>query len=272
MSTRKFLREVTVLDTETTNLIADQAEIVELAAARFNDRDGWVIKDRLFNARMGIPPAASAKNNIGPRMIKDQPYWDQCVSEIKDMLNWDGARYFVAHNCSYDQSVLAVAWDSCGSAADVASSRNQAEWICTWRLSKHILGHDFGDIEYGLNYLRYLLDLPVPDDHVSHRAGADTLICALLLEKLMGIAVHKDLLSLNADVGAQLHDLCWSTIPIVSWPFGKYRGVALSEIPDDYWVWALKNLPALNEADAGYDRDLAENVRLLLEARLADAS
>ena len=168
--------------------------------------------------------------------------------------------------------MLAVAWDSCGSAADVASSRNQAEWICTWRLSKHILGHDFGDIEYGLNYLRYLLDLPVPDDHVSHRAGADTLICALLLERLIGIAVEKDLISLGTDVGAQLHDLCWRVIPIATWPLGKYRGVALSEIPDDYWVWALKNLPALNEADAGYDRDLAENVRQLLEARLGDES
>ena len=272
MSTRKFLKEITVLDTETTNLLADQAEIVELAAAQFNDRDGWVIRDKLFNARNGIPPAASAKNNIGPRMIRDQPYWDQCVREIKDMLDWDGARYFVAHNCSYDQSVLATAWQRMDGSADVDLAQDQSRWICTWRLSKHILGHDFGDIEYGLNYLRYLLDLPVPDDHVSHRAGADTLICALLLEKLMGIAVQKDLLSLGADVGRQLHDLCWSVIPIATWPLGKYRGVALTEIPDDYWVWALKNLPALNEADAGYDRDLAENVRLLLEARLADAS
>jgi hypothetical protein len=93
-----------------------------------------------------------------------------------------------------------------------------------------------------------------------------------LLERLIGIAVEKDLISLGTDVGAQLHDLCWSVIPIVSWPFGKYRGVALSEIPDDYWVWALKNLPALNEADAGYDCDLAENVRQLLEARLGDES
>jgi hypothetical protein len=271
MSTRKFLTEVTVLDTETTNLIAEQAEIVELASARFDDSNGWVIRDRLFNARQGIPPAASAKNNISPRMIQDQPYWDQCTKEIKDMLAWDKAKYFVAHNCSYDQAVLAAAWDRCGSA-DVASSHNQSDWICTWRLSKQILGHDFGDIEYGLNYLRYLLDLPVPDSHVSHRAGADTLMCALLLERLISIGVEKDLLSLDADLGSQLHALCWSTIQIAVWPFGKYRGVALTEIPDDYWVWALKNLPALNDAEAGYDRDLAENVRLLLEARLADAS
>ena len=269
MSTRKFLREVTVLDTETTNLLADQAEIVELAAARFDDRNGWVIRDRLFNARNGIPPAASAKNNISPRMIQDQPYWDQTVREIKDMLAWNEASYFVAHNCSYDQSVLAVAWQRCASTADAKQAEDRSKWICTWRLSKQILGHDFGDIEYGLNYLRYLLDLAVPDDHASHRAGADTLSCALLLEKLMGIAVHKDLLSLSADVGKQLHDLCWSHIKITVWPFGKYRGVALTEIPDDYWVWALKNLPALSETDPAYDRDLSESLRLLLEERLA---
>ena len=272
MSTHEFYTSITVLDTETTNLLADQAEIVELAAARFDPQAGWVVRDRLFNAHNGIPPAASAKNNISPRMIRDQPYWDQCVRESKDMLAWDTARYFVAHNCSYDQSVLATAWDRCGSSADVQSARNQAVWICTWRLSKQILGHDFGDIEYGLNYLRYLLDLPVPDSHVSHRAGADTLICAMLLERLVSIATEKGMISSDGDIGQQLHDLCWSTIKVAVWPFGKYRGVALTEIPDDYWMWALKNLPALNDADSNYDRDLTESVRLLLEARLADAA
>ena len=124
MSTHEFYTSITVLDTETTNLLADQAEIVELAAARFDPQAGWVVRDRLFNAHNGIPPAASAKNNISPRMIRDQPYWDQCVRESKDMLAWDTARYFVAHNCSYDQSVLATAWDRCGSSADVQSARN----------------------------------------------------------------------------------------------------------------------------------------------------
>ena len=74
MSTHEFYTSITVLDTETTNLLADQAEIVELAAARFDPQAGWVVRDRLFNARNGIPPAASAKNNISPRMIRDQPY------------------------------------------------------------------------------------------------------------------------------------------------------------------------------------------------------
>jgi len=265
-----FLKSCTILDTETTNLYPDKAEIVEIAAANWTGVV-WDVRGKLLNARNGIPPEASAKNNIGPRLIKNEPYFDQVISDIKNLLRWDAAKYFVAHNCSYDQSVLSAAWDRCGSIADAKSARNQADWICTWRLSRQILGHQFGDIEYGLNYLRYLLDLDLPDDHSVHRAADDTLTCAMLLQALIDFAIEQGQVDGGADLGQQLHALCWDTIKIAVWPFGKYRGTLLDEIPMDYWSWALKNLPALQESDANYDRDLAENVRLVLEKKLADA-
>lgn len=265
----EFYSQVTVFDTETTNLYPDQAEIVELAAARYDK--GWHVESRLFDARNGIPPAASAKNNIGPRLIRGKPFFDQSARAAKEMLAWDDARWFVAHNVGYDRQVLEHAWLRMESGNDAKACRDDSRWICTWRLGKQILAHDFADIEYGLNYLRYLLDLPVPEGHAVHRAGADTLSCALLLEELVRRGIGSGLLRDAPDLGEQVHALCWSHITIKTWPFGKYKGTPLEDIPDDYYAWALKNIPALNESDAAHDRDLTESIRTVLERRLLDA-
>lgn len=265
-----FLRSVTVLDTETTHLLPDQAEIVEIAGAHW-DGVVWHTHGQLLNARNGIPPEASAKNNISPRMIKDKPYFDQTSNDIKRSLRWNEAAYLVAHNAAYDREVLRHAWLRMDSRTDAKVCDDQRRWICTWRLSRQVLGHQFGDIEYGLNYLRYLLDLAVPDDHGVHRADSDTLTCALLLHALVDFAIEQGQVSDGPDLGVELHALCWSPITVTKWPFGKHRGVILSDIPNDYYAWALQNLPALKPDDPGYDHDLAESVRQLLESRLADA-
>lgn len=266
-----FLNSVTVIDTETTNLLADQAEIVEVGSARWTGESFWHAEGMLLNARNGIPPEASAKNNIGPRLIRDKPYFDQSARDIKRLLYWDSSRYFVAHNAAYDRQVLHHAWKRMESTPDARVCDDQDRWICTWRLSKQVLGHQFGDIEYGLNYLRYLLDLDVPDGIAVHRAKDDAYMCALLLGELIGRAIGQGLVDDAPDLGERLHALCWAPITVRKWPFGKHRGVALEDVPDDYYAWALKNLPALNESDTSYDADLAESVRVVLERRLLDA-
>jgi exodeoxyribonuclease X len=134
------------------------------------------------------------------------------------------------------------------------------------------LHHDFGDVQYGLNYLRYKLDLPIPDDLTSHRANADTLICAELLKHLVTRAIDLKLIDSTQDIGTQLHNLCWGHIPVLLWPFGKHKGQTLDSLTNDYYLWALSNVSALQEKDPGYDNDLAESVRLVLEQRLAAAA
>lgn len=265
-----FLGSVTVLDTETTHLLPDQAEIVEIAGCAW-DGAFWHTHGQLLNARNGIPPEASAKNNISRRMIENQPYFDQAVKDIKQLLRWDHSNYFVAHNAAYDRQVLGHAWHRMDSVADARVCDDQSRWICTWRLSRQVLGHQFGDIEYGLNYLRYLLDLPVPDGHAVHRAADDAFTCALLLHALVDFAIEQGQVTDGPNLGAELHALCWQHITVTKWPFGKHRGVALADIPNDYYAWALANVNSLRPDDPSYDRDLAESVRQLLESRLADA-
>lgn len=262
-----FRSSVTVLDTETTNLIPEQCEIVEIAAARWDGTE-WISKGILLGAYHGIPPEASAKNNISNRMIEGKPKFDQNVKNVKNLLNWPESRYFVAHNAAYDRASLIAAFTKMHGGSDIKVTKDDSRWLCTWRLGKHVLSHTFGDVQYGLGYLRYYLDLNVPDDIGVHRADADALVCAKLLDRLIEIAVSNGQIDTDMDIGEQLNRLCWSHLDVKVWPFGKHRGKPLSELDNDYFAWALKNLPQLQEDNSGYDPDLAESVRLLLEKRL----
>lgn len=266
-SINDFLNNITVLDTETTHLLPEQAEIVEIAAVRRID-DVWLPKGMLLGAVHGIPPEASAKNNISNKMIKDLPTFADRIVDIKNMLHWPHTQWYVAHNARYDREVLAMSWTATGEDDSVELCSDHSRWICTWRLSRHLLAHEFVDCEYGLNYLRYRLDLAVRDDMRLHRADDDAYLCAILLEYLTNYAVEKGFIDPAGNIGQQLNQLCWSPITQQTWPFGKYRGKPLSEIPNDYYTWAIKNIPALDDSSSEYDMDLSESVRTVLELRL----
>lgn len=265
-----FKYSITVLDTETTNLFPEKAEIVEIAGAKWRN-DKWQTESTLLGANNGIPPEASAKNNISNRMIQGLPTFEQSIDKVCEILGWPDTEYYVAHNANYDRTVLAYAWDRLGNTQFKEICDNQKRWICTWRLSQHILAHEFADCEYGLNYLRYRLDLPVEDNIQQHRAKDDTYLCAVLFDYLVSAAIKNKFIDPTKDICLQLMELCWSPIIQKTWPFGKYRGTPLIEIPNDYYTWALANLPALMESSKDYNMDLAESVRQALETRLSDS-
>lgn len=267
----QFKQNAVVLDTETTNLQPELCEIVEVAGARWDGRE-WKAKGTLLGAYHGIPPEASAKNNISPRMISDLPKFDQNIRMVKEILGWPITRYYVAHNANYDRAALTAAFTRMHGGTDAKICKDDNRWICTWRLSKRILVHDFGDVQYGLSYLRYRLDLPVDDGVGVHRADQDTIVCAALLDRLIEIATTNRMLDLHDDVGAQLVRMSWDHIPVKNWPIGKYRGQPLCEIPNDYYAWALKNVSQLQEDQPGFDPDLSESIRQLLEQRLLTGS
>lgn len=259
-----FKNSITVLDTETTNLLPESCEIVEVAGTTWDGR--WRTKSTLLGAQNGIPAEASAKNNISNRLIANLPTFKNDISNIKVILNWPSSKWYIAHNAEYDRTALKHAFSQ---ATDIALCEDQSRWICTWRLSKQILKHEFNDIQYGLNYLRYKLDLQIDDNIGVHRAAADTLVTATLLDKLIEIAIRNNQVNPAENIGIQLNKLCLDNILVKIWPFGKkHRGQLLEELDNDYFLWALKNLPQLDESNSLYDADLTESVRQLLEKRL----
>ena len=261
-----FKSSIVVLDTETTNLDPKQCEIVEIAGTTWIG--SWNTKSLLLGAKNGIPAEASAKNNISNNMIANKLTFKENIHAIKTILHWNTNRYFVCHNAAYDRMALATSFNT---DSDIDICNDDTKWICTWRLSKHILNHDFGDIQYGLNYLRYKLDLPVSDDIGVHRAGADTIVCGMLLDKLIEIAIEHNIITANEPIGPQLNELCWRHIPVKYWQFGKHKGKLLTELDNDYYKWAINNLPQFNDKNSAYDADLVQSVVDVLNTRLSNA-
>lgn len=262
---QQFLEQVTVLDTETTGLNPQKAEIVELATARWENQS-WSISSALFNALNGVPPESSAKNGISQRMVQDRPYFDESMSDVIHMLG--SPRYFVAHNTAYDQPVMVANLTQAGEWELAEMFRSSDIWICTWRISRRIYQHSFTDQIYGQNYLRYRLDLPVPDSVGVHRAGDDVGVCAVLLERLIDDGLDQGILSGLEDLGPQLVRLTQEPIPVLSWPTGKHKGVALRDVPTDYYLWALDKMETLKESNPNRDRDLLASIQAELESRV----
>jgi exodeoxyribonuclease X len=263
----RFLEQALVLDTETTGLDPTTAEIIEFATALYQDSQ-WKISTKLFNTPNGIPPESSAKNQISNRMVQGSPYFDQSV--LFDVLDMLGApKYFVAHYAEYDRSVLVSSFERMNQGDVAAMFANQDLWICTWRVARHIYSPTFQDKSYAQNYLRYRLDLPVPDSIGVHRAGADVEVCGALIERLIEDGINQGVLDPNREIGLQLVELTQKAVPVKTWPTGKHKGQVLESIPTEYYLWSMENQGILRENDPGYDFDLAESVRKILEVRLS---
>lgn len=267
MYKEQFLKSVTVMDTETTDLLPDNAEIVEIAGARYNGQD-WTVQSMLLGSIKPIPPEASAKNNISQRMIANKPTFAYVKDQVKEILHWNDTSYWIAHNCAYDQAVLNKAWVSADETRQCIVTQDRNRWICTHRLAKQLFTVDFKNMQYNLSYLRYKFDLPIEDSTGVHRAGDDTFVCAKLFEFLVDTALSRGLISDKSDIGQQVHTLCWQTFPILSWPFGKHKGKKFTEIPTDYYMWAIENMDCFKDKNENYNPDLAEAVRQELENRL----
>ena len=265
----EFYKSIVVLDTETTHLHAEKAEIVEIAGARYNGNE-WIVESMLLGAKNGIPPEASAKNNISNRMIDGLPTFGESVEKAKQIIHWDNSDYWICHNSKYDQDVLFKAFNESGLPDDAERAKNKNNWICTFRLAKQLLDFDFSDMQYNLSFLRYKLDLPVSDELGVHRAQADTYVCKSLLEFLVDYAIKKNIIDETGDIGKQLNDICWRANKITKWPFGKHKGAAFSDIPTDYYIWSISNISKLDEKSSDYDSDLAETIRIELEKRLEE--
>lgn len=251
----QLFKNFTVIDIETTNLDADVGEIIEAASGIYRN-DEWVVESKLFGSEALIDPMASAMTHISNRMIKGKPKFGEEIGTDLMLVGYDWALYRVAHNAQYDKAFIAK--KVAGLGLDVDSFLNEGTWICSLNLAKKLLE---GQAErFNLNYLRYFLDLDVPDDCIAHRAGNDVLITCKLFEHLVMIMIERDLLDLTGNIGEQILTYVNTIEPYQVWPFGKHKGQAFSEVPESYYVWALENMDALKEGNERYDPRLVKSI------------
>ena len=263
----EFLNSVCVVDTECTHADPDQAEIVELGVAEHDaTTDTWHVKQELFGSMQPMPPAASAVTGISRAMIDQLPTFDQHADLVLRMLNLDKP-IWVAHNAQYDRKVLNRALQAVDSELATWVDQNVI-WLCTLRLSRHVWPHAESHAQA---YLRYWLDLPVPDSVGVHRAGADVHTCAALLTRICEELVIQKRLMPDQPWIPQLEKICTSAVPIHTWPWGKHKGEPLAQLSTDYMLWCVENMRQLNPDHEDWDFDMYENVRQELERRLEDS-
>lgn len=250
----QLFRSCTIFDTETTSLDFREAEVIQFATVNYaTDAKRWgVVFDEYYKPSKPISPHVSAICYITNRMVEDKPSFESQLVDIQSLL--DKTPYLVAHNAFYDEKVL--------SRYDL----KLPPIICTMRMAKKIYESERRVEAYNLSYLRYALDLPIPDDVIAHRADQDSIVTASLFEHLVDAAIQ------NWYINEKKGPLCdqivkWLADPIIThtMPFGKYRGEKMQNVPLSYWQWALETLDSLNESMPEYDRDFAASVAYAVE-------
>ncbi len=268
---QQFLKEVLVIDTETTGLLdKEDSEIIEIAAGKYDSANELSIEDRLFGSVNPIPPEASAVNYISNRMIEGLPALADSFDYVDDIMGFNGVIKYVlvAHNSDFDRRMFVKEYTRYNNKDGLGVYKNKENWLCTLRLAKSILGTDGPHEAFNLNYLRYYFELDVDDDIPGHRASCDVIVTAKLLEKLIEIGIEKGLIDEDKEIRAQLNNLCWNPIKISKWNIGKHKGKKIADIPTDYLLWCIDKLDFLDSEHPNYDEDLAASVATVLEARL----
>lgn len=163
--------EVAVLDTETTGLERD-ARVTEIAVVIVELPSGRIVRRsaQLVDPGCPIPPQVVRLTGITDAMVAGRPaiadLWPRIVAAVGD-------RPVVAHNAKFDRARLEHEVDR------VAAALPPWRWWCSAAIARQV---EPGRASYSLGPLAAALGVPKPVK--AHRALADCLTTAALLERL----------------------------------------------------------------------------------------
>ncbi|MDA3834561.1 MAG: DUF3820 family protein [Spirochaetales bacterium] len=205
---------IIVGDTETTG-VCREAQMVELGFHEIGEDLSHVRAfESLVDPECHIPFGASAVHHILDKHVENSP----TVTELFDIVLKDSdfsEVWLVCHNVSFDVRFL-------------SPFMNITKQICTLRAAKKY----YPDAEsHKLMALAYELELPLPTTGDAHRALYDVEVTVELLKRIL-----KD----TGQTLSELADVLNKPQHITKIPFGKWKGSKLSELPDSYVTWLLK--------------------------------
>lgn len=260
----KLFTECLVVDTETTALDFKEAEIIQYASQNVMGTleaiatESYEIPCDFYKPSKPISAKISSITTITDKMVADSIKFEDTLENVQ--AEFDRYPYMIAHNAVYDNGVF--------ERYGLKTPKN----ICTMRLSRKLLVDDPSIEEHKLVYLRYALNLPLPDHVTAHLADADVMVTALLFVKLVEIAIERGIITDDRDYAEQLIEYLETPVIITIMPFGKHRSQKLVDVPLSYWQWAMANFDSLNEEDAAYDKDFAASVAMAVEEILEAAN
>lgn len=200
------------IDFETANSSRSSAcsvGIVEVSHGSIISERSWLIDPREHFDNMNI-----RIHGIRPEMVKGQPTFSELWPTLQPYLN---SRVIVAHNASFDMSVLRYCLDKDSIAYPTF------EYYCTYLLSKRLLP----DMpSYKLNVIADHYGIKL--NH--HDALDDARAAATLLVKLMEQEKHINLLQMSSELGCKIGKMYTSGYTPFSAPAGKVHRLSNSII------------------------------------------
>lgn len=197
-------------DTETTGISADNDRIVELAAYDPHRNQTFC---KFINPGMPIPPEASAIHHITDEMVRNAPSFSEVSKEFIEFC--DGDVVLIAHN---------------NDAFDIRFMRNEFRRSNLEMPSWHFLD----SLKWARRYrpdlprhsLQFLREIYGIAANTAHRALDDVMVLANVFSFMV------DDLTIET-----IMELLGKPRFVRQMPFGKYRGMALQDLPKDYISW-----------------------------------
>jgi DNA polymerase III epsilon subunit-like protein len=239
--------EWVVVDTETTGPDPGKDKPVEIAAIKFRGTQEVARWTTLVDPEQTIPPESSSIHHLTNNDIVGAPTVGQALDKLARFI--EGAGMLVAHNVEFDRQFLTTINEPTLQPAGTIDW----DWLCTYRLARHLLP---AAPNYRLSTLRYLRDLNVPRNVSVHRALGDAIVAAELAIDL--VHLYENTVDSDSDLD-ELLEYARSYIRVPSWPFGRYFGQPIADAPTDYVRWVLAN-----HARAQQDYDLRSTLEAIV--------
>jgi DNA polymerase III alpha subunit (gram-positive type) len=223
--------KIVFLDTETTGNEITRDRLCQVC---------WM-KDGEYHTEYFKPPIpisvkSTSITHITNKMVADMPDFATSLFK-KDLESVLTDHILVAHNAKFDIAMLV--------AEGVAVPRH----ICTLRVARY-LDPENKIPEYGLQFLRYFLELEV--DGLAHDAEGDVRVLerifARLFEKIKTNGHYAD----DEEVLDAMLRISATPSLFAIFPFGKYKGARIEDVAKTdkgYLEWLLKQKLADGEQD-----------------------
>lgn len=223
--------ELLFLDTETTgnDVLADR-----LFQVCYKHKDA--LKSEYFKPTTPITVKSQSITHVTNKMVEDKPLFEgsKMQSELKDLLK---DKILVAHNAIFDLAMLAH--------EGVVASK----FICTLKVARYL---DTNCVipEYGLQYLRYYLELNVIGN--AHEAEDDVRVLEALFARLYAkmFESYKD----HDKVIEEMMRVSSNPFLMRQFTFGKHKGKRIEDVvvfdkPYLEWLLEQKQMSPTDEED-----------------------
>lgn len=214
-----------VIDLETSGL-APPASVIEIGWCDMHfETETKTVEIGSPQAKLFRPAQKLEPENIAVHHLTNEALdaFPLCTDEfLKSVARADNPQFLVAAQPSFEAQWLTP------EILAPPSERQPPRWICTVKAAARL----FPDADSHSNQaIRYRLGLDLPEDLAMppHRAGPDSFVTAHILGRFLQTERVRDL-------------VLWTALPrwMPRLRFGKHKGLAWVECPEDYLSWLLK--------------------------------